>query len=121
MYTCWVLSENSKTALSNLFVQIHPDFIGHHITYMFGPDSVLPEPAKINVVGQCITDKIQCFVVEVDGTIVRPDGKIYHITWSLDKSKGAKPVHSNDAIIEAGFEHLMAPIEIKATPQMFKF
>lgn len=121
MYSGWEISERSKVKLANLFVQIHPDLIGHHVTYMFGNDAALPNDAKIKVVGQCITDRIQCFVVDVDGTIVRPDGNVYHLTWSIDRSKGAKPVHSNQAIMERGFEHIMAPIELITTPKLFKY
>lgn len=120
MYSGWEISEGSRAKLSNLFVQIHPDFIGHHVTYMFGNDAVAPDKATIKVVGQCITDKIQCFVVDVGGTIIRPDGNIYHLTWSIDRSKGAKPVDSNTAIMTKGFEHIMAPIELSTTPKLFK-
>lgn len=103
-----------------MFKTIHPDLLGHHITYMFGADSVVPPEAKIFVVGECITDKVQCFVVEIDGSIVRKDGKIYHLTWSIDKSKGAKPVDSNSALM-SGFTHLSVPIEIYGIPKSFKF
>lgn len=121
MYTGWLIEESSIKKLKNLYSNVHPDFIGHHITYMFGKDSEMPPEVSINVVGQCITDKIQCFVVEIDGKVVRPDGAIYHITWSIDRSKGAKPVDSNTAIRENGFEHFVVPIPIKGTPTKFKF
>jgi len=88
---------------------------------MFGADSVVPPEAKINLIGHCKTDKIECFVVEVDGSMVREDGKIYHLTWSLDRSKGAKPVDSNKAIEDKGFEHLKTPIAIETEPKSFKF
>lgn len=121
MYSGWLLSENSVKKLKNLFVPIHPDFIGHHITYMFGKNSEIPPDATIYVVGQCITDKVQCFVVEVNGSIVRPDGSFYHITWTIDRAGGAKPVDSNKAIENNGFEHFNATIRIEGSPQIFKF
>ena len=121
MYTCWMLSQNAKTQITNLFGQAHPDLIGNHVTYMFGKDAVLPKEAKINLIGHCVTDKVECFVVEVDGSMVRPDGGIYHLTWSLDKSKGAKPVDSNKAIESNGFVHLDSPIAIKTQPELVRF
>lgn len=119
MYSGWKLSTNSITQLKNIFKPVHPNFIGHHITYMFGKDAVLPPEAEIYVIGERTTDIIQCLVVQVNGTIVRPDSKIYHITWSLDKSKGASPVMSNDALMAEGFKEIPDPILIYATPQIF--
>lgn len=121
MYSCWKLTENSRIKLSKLFEQKNPDFIGHHITYMFGPKSELPPDAEIYVVGECSIPGIQALVVDVNGTIVRPDGSIYHITWSLDKSKGFKPVDSNKAIMEHGFDHLNNEIQIDTIPTIIKF
>ena len=99
----------------------HPDFLGHHITFMFGKGATTPPQAKINLIGYCLTDKVECFVAEVNGSMVRPDGGVYHLTWSIDKSKGAKPVHSNAAIENNGFQHLDDPIEITTTPRIFSY
>ncbi len=119
MYTGWKLKQNTIERIKNLYAPVHPDFIGHHITYMFGKDSKQPDDADIKIIGHCVTDKVQCFVVEVNGTIVRPDGKIYHLTWSIDRSKGAKPVDSNAAIETNGFDHILAELPIETTPGTF--
>ncbi len=121
MYSGWELTPSTITSLKKLKEPVHPDFIGHHITYMFGPDSTAPEDKTINVIGHLVTDKIQCFVVEVDGTIVRPDGAIYHITWSIDRSKGAKPVDCNLALKLHGFEVFGKVVNIEAKPKLFKW
>lgn len=120
MYTGWSLNESSIKQLENLFAPVHPDFLGHHITYMFGNDSVKPEAADIKVIGHCVTDKVQCFVVEVNGSLVRPDGNFYHLTWSIDRSKGAKPVDSNEAIKVNGFDHITEGIVLDTTPALFR-
>lgn len=119
MYTGWSLTANSVKQLENLYAPVHPDFIGHHITYMFGNDSIKPEPATIKVIGHCVTDKVQCFVVEVNGSLIRPDGNFYHLTWSIDRSKGAKPVDSNVAIKTNGFDHIIAGITLETVPNKF--
>ena len=119
MYTGWAIDEKSVNALKQKFAPAHPDFLGHHITYQFGNSATVPAAAEIKVIGHCLTDKVQCLVVEVNGSVVRPDGAIYHLTWSIDRSKGAKPVDSNKAIMEYGFEHLDKPISLSTSPKEF--
>lgn len=121
MYSGWLIKDASVTQLKNIFGVKHPDFIGHHVTFMFGKDSSMPPEADIEVVGHCVTKTVECFVVTVNGSMMRPDGSIYHLTWSLDKSKGAKPVDSNKAIENEGFKHLEHPVRLQVTPQIFKF
>lgn len=121
MYSGYEISDTSRKRLLDRFGTSFPDFIGHHVTYKFGKGAEdVPPTADVYILGKCVGDNIECFIVEVNGSIVRPDGKIYHLTWSLDKSKGAKPVHSNDAIEKYGFEHFDGPIKIEATPKTFK-
>ena len=50
---------------------------------------------------------------EVDGTIARPDGGTWHITWSLAEGRAAK--ESNDVIAAHGFAPL-AGGEVPAAP-----
>jgi hypothetical protein len=46
----------------------------------------------------------------------RPDGSVYHITWSLQN--GYKPVDSNKVIKKYGYEYLVEPISIETIPQV---
>ncbi len=103
-YLAFEVPENARLALAKLLPPKYPDFIGHHITEQFGvPPSEQSRVAKIKVVGHAEEDGLEALVVEVDGELHRPDGKTYHITWSLDRSKGKKPAMSN-ALIQQGFE-----------------
>ncbi len=43
-------------------------------------------------------------IVELDGTVARPDGKVWHITWSLAKGRVAR--ESNDVIAVLGWKPL---------------
>lgn len=45
---------------------------------------------------------VEALVVEIDGTIVRPDGGAYHITWSLGDGRATK--ESNDVIADHGWQ-----------------
>ena len=121
-YIAYELSDKDRNHLLSVFPPKYSDVIAHHITYEFGvpEDSDLPQtPKNIQVVGYADDgESIEALVVEVDGKIKRTDGKIYHITWSLDRSKGRKPVHSNDLISKHGYKKVR-PIQIKATPKRF--
>ena len=101
MYTCYELTPSSHRDILNQFTPKFPDVIAHHITIEFGVPEGTPipsRPAMVKVVGYACDDAkhVEALLVEVDGTTKRPDGKLYHITLSINRAKGAKPVQSND-------------------------
>jgi hypothetical protein len=119
-YSGYLISEESRSLLKKLFPPKYPDFIGHHITYKFGVAKDSPEPPvaeSIVVIGHVAVDGVEAFLVEIDGSIYRPSGGKYHITWSIDKSLGRKPVDSNKIIDQAVL--LDKEIPIKAEPKIF--
>lgn len=119
-YIAYTLDKKSRNKLKSIFPPKYPEFIGHHITYKFGvgADEKLPKGGTFKVVGYADDGKgLEALVVEVNGKTQRPDGKIYHITWSLDRSKGRKPVHSNNLIASKGFENV-SPVGIMAKSEM---
>lgn len=121
-YQAFEVSDQSRSHLASIFPPKFPEFIGHHITYKMGvkSDQPLPEASTFKVVGYaCDPLGIEALVVEVDGTTVRPDGKTFHITWSLDRDAGFKPVKSNDLIASRGYEKISSPINITATAKFF--
>lgn len=120
MYTGYELSRESREKLARFFPPQYPDFIGHHITLEFGtkPGTPVPEaPQKVEVVGYVDDGRgVEGFLVEVDGTSKRPTGGRFHITWSIDRSKGRKPFHTNDIISRAD---PIPHIKIDVTPKVF--
>ena len=122
MYIAYELDKKSRQRLAVTFPPKYPEFIVHHITYKFstGKDDKLPAiPKSIRVIGYADDGEgLEALVVEINGKINRPDGKIYHITWSLDRSKGRKPVHSNGLVMN-GYESI-TPIDIQAKPEILK-
>ena len=120
MYTGYALTEESRNRLKALYQPKYSDFIGHHVTEQFGvkADAPAPEmPKTIRIVGYADDGyKVEGFLVEVNGTIKRPTGGWYHLTWSIDRSKGAKPVDTNDVIKQA---HDIEPIELTVVPKNF--
>lgn len=121
-YVGWALPDSERSRLLALFRPLYPDVVAHHVTLVFGVDETHPLPVSMHgyVVG--IADDreaVQALVVEIDGTTDRHDGSTYHITWSLDRAKGAKPVDSNKVLKQRGFEKVPR-IMIKLIPAYFQ-
>ncbi len=114
-FTGWLLDEDDRQALLKRLPPRYATVIGHHVTLTFGdPTLPAPPPARGEVVG--IADDgagVQTLVVAIDGQTRRPDGAIFHITWSL--AEGREPRESNDVIARQGWEPLAA-IAIRLTP-----
>ena len=119
MYTAYVLTEDSKSALLERFPPKYSTVVAHHITVKFGVSASegLPERVPVTVVGYIDNEEgLEALVVSVNRSVDREDGKTYHITWSLDEAK-FKPVDSNDLIRSKKYTIVM-PIHIKADPAL---
>lgn len=113
--TGWRLDEDQRERLLALFPPRYPDTVADHVT--LGRGQPLPQAAKAQIIGRADDEAgVEALVVKVDGTEVRPDGKVFHITWSLDRSKGREARDSNDVIAERGWSRLEAPFELDLTP-----
>ena len=123
MYTAYVLTEETREALLERYPPKYDKVIAHHVTVNGGAkkDASLPEPAHLKVIGEADSkDGLQALVVSVDGAYRRSDGKVYHITWSLDPDK-YKPVDSNELVDD--YEKrwkLSLPVDIEAEPELLK-
>lgn len=121
-YRAWKLSDAERMRLLDLFPPAYPDEVAHHVTESFGvpADAAPPEPATFSVVG--VADdgvKLQALVVSVNGSTERADGQTFHVTWSLDREQGAKPVDSNTVIRRKGFTPV-DPVPFQAQPGVFR-
>jgi hypothetical protein len=102
MYTAYLINETSRKTLAEQFPPKYERVLGHHITVDFGVpmDTPLPPDAAIMLIAHFDTgDGLEGFVAMVNKTTFRGDGKIFHLTWSLDPSK-YKPVDSNKVILQ---------------------
>lgn len=116
-YSAYVISDESRARILERLPPSFPEVIAHHITYRFPDKEAPPQVMEVRVIGHAKNQDlgIECLVVSLDGVSLRPTGGIYHITLSLDRSLGAKPVHSN-RILKSPWIELDTPFLINVEP-----
>lgn len=117
--TGWKLDRVDRAKLLERFAPAWPDVIADHVTLdaKARQDAPLPPDSRAEIVGSASDGAgLQALVVAIDGSTDRPDGSTYHITWSLDRRRGRKPVESNTVIAEKGWERFDKPLPIRVTP-----
>ena len=102
-YSAYVIEDQSRLQLLEYFPPKFSDIIAHHVTFCFPDQEPPPKCNEVTVVGYALSQKLECVVVEVNGSVERPSGGFFHVTLSLDRSAGAKPVHSN-RLLKRGWE-----------------
>lgn len=118
----WKLDASERAALLARFPPRWPDTVADHVTLRSGtgPGTPLPIEEAGEVVGWADDGEgLQALVVAIGGSTARDDGSTYHITWSLDRDAGRKPVESNRLLAERGWQRLDAPIPIRLRPARF--
>lgn len=110
-----------RDKLAKRFPPKFPELIGHHITHQFGvrpdPDIAYGTTVPVMLIGySCNDEGLEAFTVSVNGSTHRPDGKTYHLTWSLDRSKGFRPVDSGD-LVRRNNEPVNPPIHLNTILQ----
>ena len=110
----WKLDRDERRILLEQHPPRYAEAIADHVTLQVGTKD-LPDDVRASIVGRTNDDDgVEAMVVSIDGTTDRPDGSIYHITWSLGPGRKAK--ESNDVLKERGWQELDHPIPITLTP-----
>ena len=114
----WKLNRAQREQLLQRFPPRYPDAIADHVTLETNAASdPLPGPVDAAIVGRADDgDSLECMVVTIDGALDRPDRSTFHITWSLDKSKGREARESNDLLREGGWARWPETIAIALEP-----
>ena len=116
MYTCYLLTGESRDLLLAKFPPKYLKVICHHITQKFGVPKDTPpppQPTSVRVIGYIDDGEgMEVLLAEVDGKTQSPEGKVYHITHSLDSMLGYKPVDANSLIKNAENIEKVSPIKI---------
>ncbi|MBK4734939.1 hypothetical protein [Noviherbaspirillum pedocola] len=119
-YSAYVIADASRMAILDSFPPKFGDVICHHVTERFGlsaGDRQLPPPAEILIVGYACDASLEALVVTVDGNMRRPDGGTYHITLSLERALGRKPVDANRVIATVGWNPVTV-LRVDAVPSI---
>lgn len=117
----WKLDRSDREQLLRRFPPRYADVIADHVTLKTNAQKAsLPKRVEAEIVGHADDgDSLESMVVTVDGTTDRPDGSTFHITWSLDKSKGRKARESNDLLRDKGWKRFDQPVPVPLEPARF--
>jgi len=112
----WKLDRAEREELLRQFPPRYSNVIADHVTLRTNAArDELPDPVEAAIVGRADDkDSLECLVAMINGTVNRPDGSTFHITWSLDKGREAR--ESNDVLEEYGWTRLGEPIAINVEP-----
>jgi hypothetical protein len=117
MVTGWKLPRDERERLLERFPPKYENVIADHVTLRVGGGELPPKP-QARIVGRADDgESLECLVVELDGSVGRPDGSTYHITWSL--GPGRQAIESNDVLRERGWTPIDAPIPLDLEPARF--
>jgi hypothetical protein len=116
----WLLAEEDRGKLLQQFAPKYDKTVAHHVTLSTGATASTPLPpqVKAQIVGRTDDEKgVEAMVVTIDGTVDRPDGATYHITWSLGTGRRAR--ESNDVLKDRGWQEFDHPVPITLEPGRF--
>lgn len=123
-YVGWEVDQEEIAEILKIFRPQFPDVIAHHITQVFGVRETYPLPVETKgYLYGYVKDPamgVECFVVEIGNSLIRPDGQTYHLTWSIDREAGARPAMSNEAIRNSQWEPLPLRVPLVLTPKYFR-
>jgi hypothetical protein len=120
--TGWKLGSADRKRLLARFPPLFPDVVADHVTLRTGTSTATPLPCEKmgEIVGETDDGEgVQALIVSIGGSVVRPDGSTYHITWSLDRAAGRRAVESNRVIADLHWRSLQEPIAIRLYPGRF--
>lgn len=115
----WLLNADDRADLLRRIPPAYPTVVAHHVTLKTdAAETESAPPARdAEIVGVADDgDGVQAAVVRLNGTTDRPDGGVYHITWSLRQDREA--VESNAVIAGRGWV-AGAPVKIRLTAGRF--
>jgi hypothetical protein len=108
-----------RDALLDRFPPRYDKPVADHVTLETdAADKPLPPAVSAAIVGRADDRQgVEAMVVAIDGSVGRPDGSTFHITWSL--APGRRAVESNDVIRDHGWRGFDAEIPVTLEPARF--
>jgi hypothetical protein len=117
----WKVDRGQRNELLERFPPRYRDVVADHVTLSSDAGGEpLPADVQSEIVGRADdNDSLECLVVTIDGSTDRPDGSTFHITWSLDKSRGRQARESNDVLKDQGWTPIPVAVPVKLKPARF--
>ena len=106
----WKLDSTERERLLADHPPRYPTVVADHVTLK--PFQLTPAAdVKAAIVGRTDDEQgVEAMVVTIDGSVDRPDGSTYHITWSLAEGRQAR--ESNDVLKQRGWKEFDHPVPI---------
>jgi hypothetical protein len=129
-YLAFVLSDESRESLLEMFPPTFSKVICHHVTIIFGVtagqllkyQNAHKKDPRVYVTGYVIGEGVECLTVMIGEDTRRRfgDGGIYHITMSVEPP--AKPVDSNKLLKDQDSTKVVfeTPLEISGQFELVK-
>jgi hypothetical protein len=113
VYTGWLVDPDARDALLKRVPARYPVVVAHHVTLKFGDHAAsTPQDTTGEIVGEADDGAgVQALVVRIAGATGRPDGGVFHITWSLADGREAR--ESNEVIRARGWRPLARPLPVR--------
>ncbi|MGZ3377206.1 MAG: hypothetical protein ACXU8S_11465 [Phenylobacterium sp.] len=115
-YTGWLVDPAARETLLARFAPRYPVVVAHHVTLKFGDQTAEPPGETLGVIVGEADDGtgVQALVVAIEGGTARPDGGVFHITWSLAEGREAR--ESNE-VLARGWTPLAEPMAVRLLPR----
>jgi len=113
----WALDREQRKELLQQFPPKFGNVVADHVTLAAKAkqDAALPCERLGEIVGRIDDGEgVEALVVAIDNITDRPDGSIYHITWSLGEGRRAR--ESNDVIARLGWTAIDLPMPVRLIP-----
>jgi len=110
----WKLDRDQRKELLQQFPPVYANVVADHVTLRARASrgAALPAEDLGEIVGRADDGAgVEALVVAIGGSVDRPDGSSYHITWSLVGGRRAR--ESNDVIRDKGWTPIDVPMPVK--------
>jgi len=117
-YVDFKLTEACRQAVLATYQPKFSDIRADHVTIAHGVSEdfkigqALRSRKGLKVVAYVCDDNLETLIVEVDGELVRPDGKIFHLTLSKDASR--RSFESNRLVSDRSLWQTVEALELEA-------
>ncbi len=113
----WKVDREQRKELLQQFPPRYANVDADHVTLQTkaADDASLPDETLGEIVGRADDGEgVEAMVVAIGGTTERPDGSVYHITWSLEPGREAQ--ESNDVLAARRWTAFDLPMPVKLKP-----